>query len=114
MLTLSGITVRLGGHAVLNGVQASIARNGRVGLVGRNGAGKSTLLKVIAGLHEADDGTVETPRGTRIGYLAQDTPRRRRHAVRQGSGGPTPNARGSWPRNASRRAANGSARSMNA
>ena len=74
MLTLNGITLRLGGRVILDRASATIPPRGHVGLVGRNGAGKSTLLKVIAKLAEADEGTVETPRGTRIGYVAQEAP----------------------------------------
>ncbi|MGH6832414.1 MAG: ABC-F family ATP-binding cassette domain-containing protein, partial [Methyloceanibacter sp.] len=74
MITLDGITLRLGGHLVLDHASASLPPKARVGLVGRNGAGKSTLLKVVAGLYEADGGTVEAPSGTRIGYLAQEAP----------------------------------------
>ena len=74
MLNLNNITARLGGETILAGASAMLPTGSRVGLVGRNGAGKSTLLKIIAGLLEADDGTVETPRGTRIGYVAQEVP----------------------------------------
>jgi ATP-binding cassette subfamily F protein 3 len=45
-----------------------------VGLIGRNGAGKSTLMKVMIGSLEADDGSLEMPKGTRIGYIAQEAP----------------------------------------
>ena len=74
MLTFDGITLRLGGHLILDGASASLPPKARVGLVGRNGAGKSTLLKLVAGQHEPDAGTVETPSGLRIGYLAQEAP----------------------------------------
>ena len=47
---------------------------GRIGLIGRNGAGKTTLVRVITGAVEADSGAVEMPRGTRLGYLAQEAP----------------------------------------
>jgi ATP-binding cassette subfamily F protein 3 len=74
MLILDTITLRLGGHLVLDRATASLPSKAHVGLVGRNGAGKSTLLKIIAGVHEPDEGSVETPSGTRIGYVAQEAP----------------------------------------
>ncbi|MBM3507453.1 MAG: ABC-F family ATP-binding cassette domain-containing protein [Alphaproteobacteria bacterium] len=74
MLTLRDVTVRLGGHLVLDHAGASIPTRARVGLVGRNGSGKSTMLKLIAGALHPDTGSVEGPRQTRIGYVAQDAP----------------------------------------
>jgi ATP-binding cassette subfamily F protein 3 len=74
MLTLSGITVRLGGRAILDGASAALPPRSRVGLVGRNGAGKSTLVRVIAGMLDPDEGAAEMPRGARIGYIAQEAP----------------------------------------
>jgi ATP-binding cassette subfamily F protein 3 len=74
MLNLTNITVRLGGHLVFDRASAALPQKSRVGMIGRNGAGKSTLMRIIAGVGEADDGAVETPRGTRIGYLAQEAP----------------------------------------
>jgi ATP-binding cassette subfamily F protein 3 len=74
MLTLDGITLRLGGQLILDKASASLPPKAHVGLVGRNGAGKSTLLKIVAGVYEPDEGSVETPSGTRIGYVAQEAP----------------------------------------
>jgi ATP-binding cassette subfamily F protein 3 len=74
MITLDGITLRLGGHLVLDHASAALPPKARVGLVGRNGAGKSTLLKVISGVYEPDGGRMEAPSGTRIGYVAQEAP----------------------------------------
>ena len=74
MLTFDGITLRLGGHLVLDRASAALPPRSRVGLVGRNGAGKSSLLKLIAGIYEADDGTIDAPSGMRIGYVAQEAP----------------------------------------
>jgi ATP-binding cassette subfamily F protein 3 len=74
MLTINGITVRLGGRTILDRATATIRPKSRVGLIGRNGAGKSTLMKVMIGQLEADDGEIEMPRRTRLGYIAQDAP----------------------------------------
>jgi ATP-binding cassette subfamily F protein 3 len=77
MLTLSGVTYRVGGRTgrrLLDLANAYIAEGSKVGLVGRNGAGKSTLLDLIRGIHEPDDGTIELPHGCRIGFLAQEAP----------------------------------------
>jgi ATP-binding cassette subfamily F protein 3 len=74
MLVVDGVSLRLGGHLILDHASASLPPRARVGLVGRNGAGKSTLLKLIAGMYETDEGRIEAPSGTRIGYLAQEAP----------------------------------------
>jgi len=74
MLNLTGITVRLGGRTIIDDATAKLPPNGRIGLVGRNGAGKSTLIRVITGMLEADAGTVAMPRGSRLGYIAQEAP----------------------------------------
>ena len=74
MLIIDGITLRLGGHLILDRACSALPPKSRVGLVGRNGAGKSSLLKLIAGIYEPDNGAIETPSGLRIGYVAQEAP----------------------------------------
>jgi len=74
MLNLTGITVRLGGRTIIDDATAKLPPRGRIGLIGRNGAGKSTLVRVIAGMLEPDAGSVAMPRGSRIGYIAQEAP----------------------------------------
>ena len=74
MLNINAITVRLGGRTILDRASASLPPKSRVGLIGRNGAGKSTLMKAMIGLIEPDDGEMEMPRDTRIGYIAQEAP----------------------------------------
>jgi ATP-binding cassette subfamily F protein 3 len=74
MLNMSDITVRLGGRTILDGATAALPPKSRVGLIGRNGAGKTTLVRVIAGQLEPDMGGAEMPRGTRLGYIAQEAP----------------------------------------
>jgi ATP-binding cassette subfamily F protein 3 len=74
MLNITGITVRLGGRTIIDRASAAIRPGSRVGLVGRNGAGKSTLMKVMIGQLEPDEGEIDMPRRTRLGYIAQEAP----------------------------------------
>ncbi|TKD53013.1 ABC-F family ATP-binding cassette domain-containing protein [Sphingomonas baiyangensis] len=74
MIRFDGITVRLGGNTILDGVSAALPPGARVGLVGRNGAGKSTLMRVLTGGLEPDSGGIDLPSGARIGYLEQEAP----------------------------------------
>jgi ATP-binding cassette subfamily F protein 3 len=77
MLTISGLTYRVGGRhgrALFNEANAQIPEGSKLGLVGRNGAGKSTLLDLIRGRLLPDQGDVVVPRGHRIGFLAQEAP----------------------------------------
>jgi ATP-binding cassette subfamily F protein 3 len=74
MLTISGITVRLGGRTIIDRASATVPTGARVGLIGRNGAGKSTLMKVLIGQIEPDEGSIDMPRRARLGYIAQEAP----------------------------------------
>jgi ATP-binding cassette, subfamily F, member 3 len=74
MRTINVLTVRLGGRTILDRASAAIPPGAHVGLIGRNGAGKSTLMKAIIGLIDPDEGTVDMPRRTRLGYIAQEAP----------------------------------------
>jgi ATP-binding cassette subfamily F protein 3 len=74
MLTINGLTVRLGGRTILDRASAAIPPGVHIGLIGRNGAGKSTLMKAVIGLIDADEGSIDMPRRTRLGYIAQEAP----------------------------------------
>ncbi|MBP7669218.1 MAG: ATP-binding cassette domain-containing protein [Candidatus Eisenbacteria bacterium] len=71
MLRLTKISKSFGGQVLFRDVDWFVERRDRVALIGTNGSGKSTLLKMIAGLENADRGTIELPRSAGIGYLAQ-------------------------------------------
>ena len=69
---LDHVTKAFGDHVVLRDFTYHIARDDRVGIVGRNGAGKSTLLNLIAGKLAPDSGTVDWGETVRIGYFSQE------------------------------------------
>ncbi|WP_287128069.1 phosphonate ABC transporter ATP-binding protein [Candidatus Cyanaurora vandensis] len=54
-----GVVVRLGGRAVLEGLDLTIHQGESVVLLGLNGAGKSTLLRAMAGLVPLAAGTIQ-------------------------------------------------------
>src|SRR3954452_24988659 len=77
MATLLQITKackRYGDQVLLDGAEATLSDNVKVGFIGRNGAGKSTLLRVLLGEEELDSGEVIRHPGLRLGYLRQHDP----------------------------------------
>lgn len=58
MLSLQGLSKRFGSTPVFHGVTLHLARGEFVALLGESGVGKSTLLNCIAGLEQADSGSV--------------------------------------------------------
>ena len=73
MLTVAGLSKSFGGRQLFDDVSFTIQSGERVAIVGPNGAGKSTLLKIILGKEEPDAGEVTLIRGTRLGYLPQES-----------------------------------------
>lgn len=47
-----------GRHEVLKGINLTVRRGERIGLLGRNGAGKTTLIKQIGGVELPDSGRI--------------------------------------------------------
>jgi ATP-binding cassette, subfamily F, member 3 len=72
VVELSGAGVELGGNPILGGVDVSVLRGERVGVVGENGAGKSVLLRLLAGELELGEGERKAGPSIRFGRLAQD------------------------------------------
>src|SRR6187431_1421994 len=63
-----------GDQVLLDGAEATLTDDVKVGFVGRNGAGKSTLLRVLLGDEELDKGEVVRHPRLRLGYLRQHDP----------------------------------------
>lgn len=59
IISLKGIRKCYGKHEVLHDVNLDIKKGDIFGLIGRNGAGKTTLFKVILGLSEYEEGSLE-------------------------------------------------------
>ena len=71
MLKIQDLDKQYGAQILFEGASLQMTPGERLGLVGRNGHGKSTLFRIILGEEVADSGIITTPRGYRIGHLAQ-------------------------------------------
>ncbi|WP_354004029.1 ABC transporter ATP-binding protein [Pseudotabrizicola algicola] len=58
-VSLTGIVKAYGAHRVVHGIDLEVQEKEFVVLVGPSGCGKSTTLRMIAGLEEISDGTLE-------------------------------------------------------
>ncbi len=72
LLNAEGISKSYSEKILLDNVSLGINEGDKIGLIGVNGTGKSTFLKILAGVDEAEAGTVITGNGVRIGYLPQN------------------------------------------
>lgn len=59
-ISLTGIAKKYGAREVLSNFDMQIERGSFVAIVGRSGCGKSTLLRLLAGLEQADGGSLRT------------------------------------------------------
>ena len=57
---------------VLHDVSLTVERGDRIAVLGPNGIGKSTLLKILTGVVQQDEGSVEWGYETHVGYFSQD------------------------------------------
>lgn len=73
MLTLSDLRKAYGPRTLFEDVTLFLQRHERLGFVGPNGAGKSTLFRILLGEEEPDGGEVSWERGSRVGYLPQES-----------------------------------------
>ena len=74
LLRLDQVDLHYGTQVLLDGVELTIRRGDKLGLLGRNGAGKTTLLKILAGDITPDSGEVWLRPGTRLARLEQTLP----------------------------------------
>jgi ATP-binding cassette, subfamily F, member 3 len=71
LLKITNLTKTYGIQTILDDAELVVNDNQKIGVIGRNGAGKSTLFKIIVESEDYDEGNVDLPASTRIGYLTQ-------------------------------------------
>ncbi len=80
VLSFRGMKKRFGGTVAVDDVSLDIFPGEVLALLGENGAGKSTLIKMLAGVHQPDEGEIRfdgapySPRaaGSRVAFIHQD------------------------------------------
>ena len=73
IVNISALGITLG-EPLFEGLDLTISKGDRIGLVAANGRGKTTLLHCLAGTVEQTAGEITRARGARVGLVAQDVP----------------------------------------
>ena len=71
VIKIEGVKKAYGSHVVFPGIDLTVRRGEKIGIIGVNGAGKTTLLRMIAGELPQDAGTIKLGSGVKAGYYAQ-------------------------------------------
>ena len=71
VIRVEGLKKAYGEHVVFPGIDLTVRRGEKIGIIGVNGAGKTTLLRMIAGELPHDGGTIKIGSGVKVGYYAQ-------------------------------------------
>lgn len=72
MITASQLSKNYGKKILFAGLNLSINRGEKIGLIGPNGSGKSTFFSLVLGETEPSSGEIQIHKGVRIGYLPQE------------------------------------------
>ncbi len=71
-MDVAGLGKAYGTRLLFQDLSFSVGHGDRIVIIGDNGAGKSTLMRILAGLEQADAGTVTVATGVVRGYLDQE------------------------------------------
>ncbi len=79
MIEIKDLQYRLQGKSILENINLTLADNEFVAIIGPNGAGKSTLIKLVLGLLDMQEGSIEIDgiaqaqwlKNNSFGYLPQ-------------------------------------------
>ena len=73
LLSAHNLSKSYGPVDIFSGINFSISRNARIGLVGANGVGKTTLLRLLVGEESPSEGSIQKAKQLKIGYLPQES-----------------------------------------
>jgi ATP-binding cassette subfamily F protein 3 len=71
VIRVEGLRKAYGSHVVFPGIDLTVRRGEKIGIIGVNGAGKTTLLRMLAGELPHDGGAIRIGSGVEVGYYAQ-------------------------------------------
>jgi len=71
-LSAHNLSKSFGPRDLFTNLTLSVPPQGRIAIVGPNGIGKTTLIRILIGLEEPSQGTVQRARNLRLGYLPQE------------------------------------------
>jgi ATPase subunit of ABC transporter with duplicated ATPase domains len=74
LIAIKDLSVTRSAGVLFSGLNLSIAKGDRLGLVAANGRGKSSLLRLMAGEEEATTGTITRARGCVVAFAPQEPP----------------------------------------
>lgn len=72
LITAANLGKSFGPDDIFRGINLTIPRDARIAIVGANGVGKTTLLRILIGLDDPSEGTVQRAGDLSIGYLPQE------------------------------------------
>ena len=73
-LLIENLTKSYGDRMLFSDVTFGVNEGDKIGVIAKNGTGKSTMLRIIAGMEDADSGSVVFRNGLRVGFLEQLPP----------------------------------------
>lgn len=72
ILEIKDLGMSFGERTLFRGFSYAVEKGDRIAFHGRNGSGKTTMLKLLAGLCQPTEGTIEKGQTVKIGYYAQE------------------------------------------
>ncbi len=71
-LSVENLSKHYGEKVLFENISFGLDKGDKIALIANNGTGKSSLMKIIAGVDDADTGSVIVRDGIRIGFLQQE------------------------------------------